>query len=64
MWTRGVHWSWRRSRQRNRPKKCQWHGQIEITKEFIARAKKRMFVADEKIRLAQVALQDAKDEKE
>ena len=38
--------------------------QIEITKEFIARAKKRILVADEKIRLAQVALQDARDEKE
>ena len=38
--------------------------QIEVTKEFIARAKKRMLVADEKIRLAQVALQDAMEEKE
>ena len=38
--------------------------QIEVTKEFIMRAKKRMLVADEKIRLAQVALQDAMDEKE
>ena len=38
--------------------------QIEITKEFIARAKKRILVADEKIRLAQVALQDARDEKD
>ena len=38
--------------------------QIEVTKEFITRAKKRMLVADEKIRLAQVALQDAMDEKE
>ena len=38
--------------------------QIEVTKVFIARTKKRMIVADEKIRLAQVALQDARDEKE
>ena len=38
--------------------------QIEVTKDFIARAKKRMMVADEKIRLAQVAVQDAKDEKD
>ena len=38
--------------------------QIKVTKDFIARAKKRMIVADEKIRLAQVALQDARDEKD
>ena len=34
--------------------------QIEVTEEFIA----RMLVADEKIRLAHVALQDAMEEKE
>ena len=38
--------------------------QIEVTKEFIAGAKKRMLVADEKIRLVQVALQDAMEENE
>ena len=38
--------------------------QIEVTKDFIARAKKRMIAADEKIHLAQVAWQDAEDEKD
>ena len=38
--------------------------QIASTKEFIERAKKRIPVADEKIRMARVALQDALDEKE
>ena len=38
--------------------------QIEVTKDFIARAKRRMIVADEKIRLAKVALQDARDERD
>ena len=38
--------------------------QIEVTKDFITRAKMRMLVADEKIRLAQAAVQDAMDEKE
>ena len=38
--------------------------QIASTKEFIERAKKRILVADEKIRVGRVALQDALDEKE
>ena len=38
--------------------------QIEITKEFIARPKKWILVAEEKKRLAQVALQGARDWKE
>ena len=36
----------------------------KVTKDFIARAKKRMTVANEQIRLAQDALQDAMDEKD
>ena len=38
--------------------------QIEVSTDFITRAKKRMIVADKKVRLAQVALQDAKDEED
>ena len=38
--------------------------QIAATKEFIERAKKRIPLADKKIRVARVALQDALDEKE
>ena len=38
--------------------------QIEVTKEFIARAKKPMLVADEKNSFAQVPFQDVMEEKE
>ena len=38
--------------------------QIQVTKDFVDRVRKRMPAADEKIRVAQVALQEAMDEKE
>ena len=38
--------------------------QIQVTKDFVNRVRKRMPAADEKIRLAQVALQEAMDEKD
>ena len=37
--------------------------QIQVTKDFVDRVRKRMLAADEKIRVAQVALQEAMDEK-
>ena len=36
--------------------------QIQVTKDFVDRVRKRMPAADEKIRLAQVALQEAINE--
>ena len=38
--------------------------QIQVTKDFVDRVRKRMPAADEKIRLAQVALQEALNEKD
>ena len=57
-----MHWSWPWSRKQS--EELPVARQIEITEEFIARAKKRILVADKKIHMAQVALQDARDEKE